>query len=216
MKASQGIKDLIDLKMQKKLIEAQLADVNHRTRKLDAIVDRKKKDRNSTLYEEAPAPEMNTVILGRTTLNDLRPIQRSCKAIPKPPPRDINDIDPSPIPLGGDLERIRYQHIRRTVGKVEIGRRTKIKNEKLNKKAAKEGMKHAPINIPESMFPNRYLRGELPCTIEHGVKGLYLSWVCPLENLDYDYYLPIFFDGLHHYFILCLNIFVFIRAAVRD
>ena len=23
-----------------------------------------------------------------------------------------------------------------------------------------------------------------------------MSWVCPLENLDYEYYLPIFFDGL--------------------
>ena len=42
----------------------------------------------------------------------------------------------------------------------------------------------------------RYLRGELPCTIEHGINGKYLSWACPLEHLDYEYYLPLFFDGL--------------------
>jgi hypothetical protein len=52
------------------------------------------------------------------------------------------------------------------------------------------------ITIPPSMLPNRYLRGELPCTIEHGTAGKYLSWACPLENLDYEFYLPLFFDGL--------------------
>ena len=57
------------------------------------------------------------------------------------------------------------------------------------------------------MLPNRYLRGELPCTIEHGGKGHYLSWACPLENLDYEYYLPIFFDGTSAYIIL-LNLSV--------
>lgn len=32
---------------------------------------------------------------------------------------------------------------------------------------------------------------------EHGgANGKYLSWACPLENLDYEYYLPLFFDGL--------------------
>jgi hypothetical protein len=49
---------------------------------------------------------------------------------------------------------------------------------------------------PVSLLPNRYQRGELPCTIEHGANGQYLSWACPLENLDYDYYLPLYFDGL--------------------
>ena len=52
------------------------------------------------------------------------------------------------------------------------------------------------ISVPPSMLPDRYVRGELPCTIEHGINGHYLSWAAPLDNLDYDYYLPIFFDGL--------------------
>ena len=52
------------------------------------------------------------------------------------------------------------------------------------------------LNVPESMLPRRYERGELPCTIEHGLSGHFLSWAAPLDNLDYEYYLPIFFDGL--------------------
>ena len=29
-----------------------------------------------------------------------------------------------------------------------------------------------------------------------GTAGNALSWVCPLHNLDYEHYLPIFFDGV--------------------
>lgn len=52
------------------------------------------------------------------------------------------------------------------------------------------------ISIPQSMFPTRYIRGELPCVLEHGTSGNYLSWICPVDSLDYNYFLPIFFDGL--------------------
>jgi hypothetical protein len=62
--------------------------------------------------------------------------------------------------------------------------------------AAIKGSSLYQVKVPESMLPNRYQRGELPCTIEHGLSGHYLSWAAPLDNLDYEYYLPIFFDGL--------------------
>ena len=52
------------------------------------------------------------------------------------------------------------------------------------------------VRLPPSLFPGRYERGELPCTIEHGGAFNRLTWVCPLEHLDYSYYLPLFFDGL--------------------
>ena len=190
-----GVRDLVALKMQKKLLQAQLAQNKVATKELNAVVDKKSRNRHSSLYKEAPSIESTMKVKGDITLADLRPIHRGVKAIPKPPPRDIDDIDPSPIPFGSNLERIRHQHIRRTVGKVEISKLRKIKKEKLEAKEAKKKQAPVGIRIPASMFPNRYTRGELPCTIEHGVRGLYLSWVCPLENLDYDYYLPIFFDG---------------------
>lgn len=69
--------------------------------------------------------------------------------------------------------------------------------ELIRKRKQKEASKLSSIHhVPQSFFPNRYLRGELPCTIEHGANGNFLSWACPLENLEFEYYLPIFFDGL--------------------
>ncbi|CAM9137979.1 unnamed protein product [Ectocarpus sp. 12 AP-2014] len=46
-----------------------------------------------------------------------------------------------------------------------------------------------------SAFPDRYLRGEVPCS-KHCSAASALVWVCPLEQLDYEYYLPMFFDGI--------------------
>jgi len=51
-------------------------------------------------------------------------------------------------------------------------------------------------DVPPSLLPRRYTRGELPCSVEHRSSGLALSWMCPLHNLDYEHYLPIFMDGL--------------------
>ena len=166
-----GVRDIVALKMQKKLIEAQLDHVKSETKKLNSIVDSKTRNKKSSLYIEAPPVESTMRVKGGMTLADLRPVQRSSKVVPKPPPPDIDDIEPCPIPQGGNLERIRHQHIRRTIGKVEIRRLEKIKKEKAEKKETKKKLAPAGIKIAPSMFPNRYLRGELPCTIEHGVKG---------------------------------------------
>ena len=51
-------------------------------------------------------------------------------------------------------------------------------------------------DVPTTLFPIRYKRGELPCAIEHRSSANGLSWVCPLHNLDYEHYLPIFVDGI--------------------
>lgn len=207
--SSSGIRDLVELKLQKKLLQEKLIQNEHSTQKINSILQKKKKDPNSSLFDgregqnhSRSLPEMSTMVLGSIPLQEFRVQQRSCKVIPKPSSVSISDLEPTPIPFGSNLERIRLNHIKKTVAKQEIMKRTKVQQDVEQKKARKEGMKHTAIKIPESMFPNRYLRGELPCTIEHGVRGLYLSWVCPLDNLDYDYYLPIFFDGIASLFLL--------------
>ncbi|KAG5175813.1 parkin co-regulated protein-domain-containing protein [Tribonema minus] len=45
-----------------------------------------------------------------------------------------------------------------------------------------------------SRFPGRYAMGDIPCSIDSG-DGV-LVWVCPLQQLDYHYYLPLFLDGI--------------------
>eukprot|EP00606_Chrysophyceae_sp_TOSAG23-5_P001596 GSChrysophyteH2.ASY1.ANO1.164.1 assembled CDS len=116
---------------------------------------------------------------------------------------DINDIDAKTI-TDPNMIRIREQNIKNTLCKKKIGdirlqrqRQEQLNEEKKFKKLpAIEKKKMPRLNVPPSMLPNRYIRGELPCTIEHGINGQYLSWAAPLDNLDYEFYLPIFFDGL--------------------
>ena len=195
-----GLKDVKAMEKQKRELQAQLAGVRNKTKQLNKIISTKSRDPASSFHKTARPPE-ETVVFANKTLKDLRPIQRKHKvdqiaASYKVGPRDINDIDPSPIPLDSNLKRIQNQHIRRTKCKQEIDKQQKAKEKKNEKKKEYAAMNHSHSAVVASMFPNRYIRGELPCTIEHGTKGQYLSWVCPLENLDYDYYLPIFFDGI--------------------
>ena len=50
--------------------------------------------------------------------------------------------------------------------------------------------------IPPSLFPVAYSRGELPCKVKHQAAGNVVEWTTPLEELNMDKYLPIFFDGM--------------------
>lgn len=196
-----GVKDIKAMERQKKELQAQLAGVRNKTQQLNKIIASKGKDPASSLHRTARPMEATALVVANKTLNDLRPIQRKHRvdkiaASAKARPRDINDIEPMTFPLDGDLKRIQNQHIQRTKCKVAVEKLQKANAQKIEKKKQLGAMNHTHAPVAASMFPNRYVRGELPCTIEHGTKGQYLSWVCPLENLDYDYYLPIFFDGL--------------------
>jgi hypothetical protein len=112
------------------------------------------------------------------------------------PPRDINSIEPAPV-QDPNIVRIRHDQARKTAYKTEIltliHRKNVEREIRMKKLKEKNGRR---VIVPRSFLPDRYARGELPCTIEHSTSGLYLSWACPLDNLDYEYYLPLFFDGL--------------------
>ncbi|KAM9259009.1 parkin coregulated gene protein [Cariama cristata] len=45
-------------------------------------------------------------------------------------------------------------------------------------------------------FRKFYERGDFPIALEHDTKGNKIAWKVEIENLDYHYYLPLFFDGL--------------------
>ena len=81
-------------------------------------------------------------------------------------------------PKGLALEAIRHRHTVKHHAKEEIEHRNKLEaarkqhEEIIAKKKA--GKVFPTVSVPASMFPNRYVRGELPCTIEHGIKGWYL------------------------------------------
>uniref|UniRef100_A0AAV2KC39 Parkin coregulated gene protein homolog n=1 Tax=Knipowitschia caucasica TaxID=637954 RepID=A0AAV2KC39_KNICA len=45
-------------------------------------------------------------------------------------------------------------------------------------------------------FRDFYYRPNFPTRLQHGVKGFSLKWNVEVDKLDYEYYLPLFFDGL--------------------
>jgi Parkin co-regulated protein len=188
-----AVRDIVQLKLQKRVLEEKLSQTNKACDKLSAILSKK------TLSKSAFDLQFDRVT---TTVNGLpvaefRMPLRTSKALPEIRGKnDADSLDPSPI-TNGNIIRIRHHHLKRTHCKKVVNDVIKAKkDEAIRLEERNRPRKYPNVKIPESMLPNRYIRGELPCTIEHGISGHYLSWACPLENLDYDYYLPIFYDGL--------------------
>ncbi|CAH2305121.1 parkin coregulated gene [Pelobates cultripes] len=50
--------------------------------------------------------------------------------------------------------------------------------------------------VKSKMFTKFYERGDFPIAIKHDRTGNKISWKVAIEQLDYMYYLPLFFDGL--------------------
>ena len=122
---------------------------------------------------------------------------------------------PSPVALGGRIEKIRNRAL---VHRADQTERRRVRDSKVILPAPSKAGAYRKQTVQPTMFPTRYSRGELPCAIEHRASGVgareqrdtassfrlsllaragnALSWVCPLHNLDYEHYLPIFFDGV--------------------
>jgi hypothetical protein len=190
----------MELKLEKKMLEKNMEATISKMNRLGNVLKKKAlRDQSSKVPVESTIRTKTGLPLSEFTLkkNKIRvPVEELRNKVT----RTHEDIDPEVVKPGSNLERIRFLHTARTTGKnlVKEGqRRAEEKKMALEKKKARGKRSSFPkITVPPSMFPNRYIRAELPCTIEHGMKGWYLSWVCPLEKLDYEYYLPIFFDGL--------------------
>jgi hypothetical protein len=189
------------LELNKSIIRNKLKNADKSIQKLEAILQRKSMKKG--VYDLAPLPASETTVAIRGfPVEDFRMLQRSSKVITNPEDKLPRKMDPTVKSKG--LESIHHRHLQRTVCKREVDRQiqesARLEKEHKAMEAKKAAKKERQVKVkpvvPESMLPNRYVRGELPCTIEHGTKGHYLSWACPLEHLDYEYYLPIFFDGL--------------------
>jgi hypothetical protein len=207
-------RDMVELKLQQRLLKAQLATVEKKSDKLNMVMVKKMMNKTSSMYIGAPRPE-DTFSVGAHTVSEYRLPGRTGGAVSLPAlGRSSEMAGVHQIGFGHHIDDIRIRHMQRTEGKKEVVKRTKAKDvleQKLKNKNKKRVLTGS--NVPSSMFPNRYARGELPCSIEHGRGGQYLSWVCPLENLDYDYYLPIFFDGLQ---VDTLPVSFFVRQGIED
>ena len=121
-------------------------------------------------------------------------------------------MDPVTIVPGSKIDLVRKRNV--------IRRHNEMEKRKPKPKAKMPRADPFAINtnVPASLLPRRYTRGELPCTVEHRSSGLALSWMCPLHNLDYEHYLPIFMDGVRcldnpHKFIARQGVYEVSRAG---
>lgn len=182
-------RDMVQLKLQKKLMEEKLKRTDKKIDRLGEIVG--KKTMVQTQYRPLDAA---TMTMTGYTVNDFRIPMKSHKALP--PIKHADDTIKEAMPLmNQNILRIRAEQKLKTTGQEKVHQQMKEKEELRLRREKKERKLPVP-KIPKSLLPGRYQRGELPCTIEHGKGGTYLSWACPLENLDYEYYLPLLFDGL--------------------
>ena len=197
---------LARLEMEKKRLVKAL-DVNkrriHNGIKMVKARDAQKKKDNDNNSPFKLTPSMTTKVIDGYSVEDFRqPVDR--RRVQKiVQTHSHEDVEPQTI-KDPNMIRIRDQNLKNIIGKSKITHLVKQREVREQKQKERE-FKKLPklqrrimpqIAVPPSMLPNRYVRGELPCTIEHGINGHYLSWAAPLDNLDYDFYLPIFFDGL--------------------
>jgi hypothetical protein len=193
-------KEILQLKLQKRITEERLFENENKMDRLGEIIA--KKTNSSPAFfsladlqqKKGSTIEDRKILSNGMTLGELRiPLKGGKKALAAP--ELSNKLSAEPVPITNKLLlEIREHNLILANGKPEVRKLMKAREDEAARKAKKEKIK-PKVKIPESMLPNRYIRGELPCTIEHGAEK-YLSWACPLENLDYEYYLPLFFDGL--------------------
>ena len=191
--------DLMQLKLGKRLVQDKLDSNREAILRLNRKLQEREEVKRANGQKTLAASETTLTMNGAYRVDDFRlpPHQRK-KEREAPKRRNHEDVEPTVVTDPGML-RIRLQNLKNTLAKRQVDQIIKEKEDRAALKAYRESRRVRvlpKLKVPESMLPNRYERGELPCTIEHGLSGHFLSWAAPLDNLDYEYYLPIFFDGL--------------------
>ena len=131
------------------------------------------------------------LVLAQKRLAKEQPkVPETTKTFPEAPSRlcQVRGAAAMPFCVDLDFEKRRLERVAKSAA---------AKSKRLEPENRRNSRRERPerklLNLPPCQFQLRYGRGELPCLLED--RGN-LSWVCPLDQLDYDYYLPIFVEGL--------------------
>jgi hypothetical protein len=186
-----------ELKNKQRLLIQQLDLVNKKCEKLSRIVENRLR-KNGVMT----APVFTPLADNEGGNRDLNASKRDRLSRHAPVDR-VNLLEPTAAQVkpaavfkrGPDLEARQKRNTLRSVErKMRLGRR-------VAEEQSRGGMtqrRAAPPKPPQSSFPSRYDRGEVPCSVEHGSAGgrNALVWDVPLDQLDYDFYIPLFSDGI--------------------
>lgn len=151
--------NIMQLKLQKAMLQERLRQVEMGTTKCVNLLEDKKKQKME-YYSSDPIP-IEEQIMTRTgvPLSTFRLPRLSVKALPKGGGSGKENIEPEVI-NNSKLLRIKGDHLKKTICKLEITKRKKeeeVQEAKLQKRM--QPKKYPTCSIPESMFPRRYERG---------------------------------------------------------
>jgi len=187
---------VMELQLKKKLLEQQLAVLDSKATKINNVLEQKRASKLRSQWNNGAVNQLAEA---------KEPIQSG--NMEGPHSRDENMrrnysnenfrnghlvVQPRTIKEGSTADRTRKKYL---VQQTELNLKREQKLAAGDPKPPKAGA-FRKRDVPDSLFPVRYNRGELPCSIEHRSSGYSLNWICPLQTLDYDHYLPMFFDGI--------------------
>jgi len=178
---------LAELKLRQRLLKEQMTVIDGKFEKCAALVHQR---RAAKVQANSPGPEvieqrMPRALLREAAESTLVPHRR--QGLRKA------------TAFGGAALDLRQKHLARQI-EVEAERDSAARR-RPREGPGKSGAYKPSSAVPETLFPIRHARAELPCAIEHVSFGLQLTWSAPLNVLDYEHYLPIFVEGLccpHH------------------
>ena len=193
--------NIVELKLQQRLLRAELTQTAKKLEKCSVLlVTRKAKKLERAQINEARQKS-------RDGAHALRAMQDGEHATAYPDDRKgralvsfmASPSHPKPrlqgasVSIPATLSSLRSKQFRRGL---ELTREHELKEKERHPPGPGKAGAYRKNPLPISMFPIRYARGELPCTVDHISTGLALSWTAPLPMLDFEVYLPVFVEGL--------------------
>lgn len=169
--------NVVQLKLQQRLLRAELIQTSKKLEKCNVLIA----NRRVRKLERAQVKEARARQAGQDVALMAAPAQHN--------PRMRGAV----VAIPATLSSLRSKQFRRGL---EMTREHELKEKARPPPGPGKAGAYKRNPLPISMFPIRYARGELPCTVDHISTGLALSWTAPLPMLDFEVYLPVFVEGL--------------------
>jgi len=183
---------VVGLKLQKRLLERQLEEVEAKFRIHKRRMDKRQlRQRPELPHLQPPAGPSGRGRPAPPRAHELlrNPLPVRLRPLLDPSPVTLNQRGLTLLKRNSELrtrQQLRRKHVRPKLPKILVGTGAPAKT-----RAFKPRTKLAP-----SLFPRAYQRGELPCKVLFKASGNSIEWTTPLAELQFDKYLPIFFDGM--------------------
>jgi hypothetical protein len=165
-----------ELKLKQRLLKEQLSLIDSKASKVSNMLYQRKM---AHLKSKEPSPE---VMQGRRTRTLLREAAEANLQLAGPGPFEPARMKRAEV-CSDAMGALRLKHLKHHL---DHARELEAANQRRRPPGPGRAGAYRRNAIPETLFAVRHARNELPCSIEHVSFGLQLSWVAPLNVLDYE------------------------------